>query len=168
MSYLNILLIAVTTNVLTAVVIFLLKDWIKTRLKESIGAEYKKALEIFKGNLEWEAKKKEQAIQIAKLFSLWMRFNYYPEGDINNDRYYLQHEYWQLAMWLDAPILKVVNQAFTYTGTPGLAHKEALIAVRKLLFGEDDPITAGELCHWDAIRPASLVGVVSETAKPMK
>ena len=155
-----ILATAVSTTAIYAVLIFVLKEWFTTRLRESIGDEYKRALEEFKDRLDWDSKKKEQAIQVAKIFSLWMRHHYYPKEDIKNDRYHLQFEYWQLAMWLDAPILKIVNQALTNTGeNKGLTHKEAMVAVRKLLWGKDDPILAGELVHWDAILPNDPPGM---------
>jgi hypothetical protein len=141
------------TSTLFGVLIFILKEWFSARLKESISAEYKKALVVFKDNVDWQSKKKEQAIQVAKIFSLWYRSNYYPDENVNDIRYHLQHEYWQLAMWLDAPILKIVNKTVISVGMQ-MGHKEAMVAVRKQLWGDDDPIVPAELCHWDALPKA--------------
>lgn len=62
MSLTDVLLTSgLTTIALTAVLVFLLKGWISTRLQESIGAEYKEALELFKQQIAWEERRKQQA-----------------------------------------------------------------------------------------------------------
>lgn len=119
---------------------FLLKQWISTRLKESISAEYKKALQVFKQQISWEDKRKQQASEIAELLSLWLKPSYDKKMDYNLGKYEFQKKYWQLALWLDAEVLDAVHNAFASANNPGITHKEALIAVRKLFIGKEDPI----------------------------
>ncbi len=142
-----------TTSVLTtAAITFLLKLWISVRLKESISAEYKKAVEEFKQQLGWEEKRRLQAAEIADMLSLWRgRSKYDKTKDENLDRYELQKKYWQLALWLDAPVLKAVHQAFASWENPGITHKTALIAVRRLFVGNDDPIQPDEIFSFDEV-----------------
>jgi hypothetical protein len=147
MNWTNILLTPAITVALIAALGFLFRSWVSTRLQESISAEYKKALEVFKQEIASEEKRKWQAAELANLFSIWVKKNYDKTYDKNISRYEVQKKYWELALWLDAPILKIVNEAFT-TGD-GLSHKRALIAVRKIYLGKDDPIVAEDLIHWD-------------------
>jgi hypothetical protein len=151
MTWPDILLTSGLTTVATGALAFLLKEWMSTRIKESIGAEYKKALELFKQQITWEDKRKQQAAEIAELFSLWMQANYDKKKDVNLIRYELQKKYWELALWLDAPVLQAVHDALKSASNPGLFHKKALIAVRRLYVGSDDPIRPEELFHWDAL-----------------
>lgn len=150
MDWLNILFTSGITSGLIALLVFLSKEWIAVRLKESIAAEYKQALEEYKSQLQWEEKRKQQAAEIAELFSLWMKHNYFPEESNNKIRYELQKKYWELVLWLDAPVLNAVHIAFKSSTNPGITHKQALIAVRKLYVDENDGIKADDLFHWNA------------------
>jgi hypothetical protein len=151
MNWPDILLTAAFTTAAMAALAFLLKEWISARLKESISAEYKKALEVFKQQLIWEDKRKQQAAEIAELFSLWLQSNYDKKKDANLGRYELQKKYWQLALWLDAPVLRAVHQALASANNPGITHKAAMISVRRLFVDKDDPVQPEELYHWDPV-----------------
>lgn len=129
------------------------KEWFSTRLKESVAAEYKQAMELFKQRLTWEDRRKQQAVEIAELFSLWLQQSYDSRKDVNLIRYELQKKYWELALWLDEPVLQALHKAFRSASNPGIAHKEALIAVRRLIVGPDDGIRPEELFHFDASKP---------------
>jgi hypothetical protein len=142
-----------TGAIASAVVGFLLREWISSRIKESIAAEYARALEEFRSRVAWEQKRKEQASEVADVVSLWLKGNYDTKTDPNLTLYELQRRYWGLALWVDAPILRALHEALASPGNPGILHKKALIAVRKLYIGNDDPITPEELYHWPA-RPA--------------
>jgi hypothetical protein len=143
MTWSDVLLTSGLTTSATAALAFLLKEWASNRLKESIGAEYKKALELFKQQITWEEKRKQQAAELAELFSLWMQANYDKTRDVNLIRYELQKKYWELALWLDAPVLQAVHEAFRSASNPGIAHKKALIAVRRIYVGNNDPVLRG-------------------------
>jgi len=151
MNWTDVLLTSGITTAATGILGFLVKEWASTKIKESIGAEYNKALEIFKSQINWEEKRKQQAAELAELFSIWMQANYDKEKDPNLIRYELQKKYWELALWLDAPVLQAVHEAFKASAHPGIKHKEALIAVRRIYLGKDDPILPEELFHWDAL-----------------
>jgi len=140
--------------VLLGVAAFLSKAWIEARLKESIKAEYDGQLEVLKKSLEWEERRRQQAAEVAELFSVWLRGNYHRGEDRNEQIYELQRKYWQLALWLDAPVLEAVNAAITTGGLPQEAYKRALILVRKRMLDEEaDPITWDQLKHFDPIEP---------------
>ena len=151
MDWSEIILTSGLTTAATGALGFLLKEWFSTRIKESVGAEYKKALEVFKSEIAWEEKRKQQAAALAELFAIWMQTNYDKEKNVNHIRYELQKKYWELALWLDAPILQAVHNAFKNAAHPGITHKEALIAVRKIYLGKDDPIRPEELFHWNPL-----------------
>jgi hypothetical protein len=150
-NILNALLTSAFTTGALATLGFLLKEGVSALIKESISAEYERALERLKSQIAWEEKRKLQAAEIAELFSLWMKHNYYKEQDVNVIRYELQKKYWELALWLDAPVLQAVHKAFESAAKPGITHKEALIAVRRAYVGGDDPILPDELYHWNAL-----------------
>ena len=133
------------------VITYLSREWITTRLKESIGAEYKRALERYKQEIAWEERRKQQAAEIAKVLSMWLEHSYHPQKDVNDIRFELQQKYWEMVLWLDTPVLKALHAAFASASNPGLAHKEALIQVRRAFVGAHDMIQPDELYHWDAI-----------------
>lgn len=158
MDWLDILLTSGLTTAATGTLGFLLKDWLSTRLKESISAEYNRALEVFKSEIAWEEKRKLQAAELANLFSLWMRHSYFPKEDENAILYKLQEKYWELSLYLDAPVLRAVHEALTTSGGSGtVKHVEALLKVRKLFLGPDDPILLDEMGFWSA-KPARKDG----------
>ena len=120
--------------------------------KKSISAEYKKSLENYKQMLLWESVKKEKATAIAEILSLWLLHNYDKKRDRNLINYELQRKYWELSLWLDAPILRILNKPLIKKGPPGISHKKALSAVRKLILGDcNDPIKPKEFVHFDPI-----------------
>jgi hypothetical protein len=142
----------VTSAVLTTALGLILKEWLSARIKESISAEYARALETFKSQIRWEEKRKEEAAEMAELFSLWLKSEYYPSENVDEIRYDLQLKYWRQLLWVDAPVLRAIHEAFKGAGEPGTGHKHALIAARKLLVGRDDPIAADELWHFDPVK----------------
>lgn len=152
MNWLDILWTSGLTTLATAGLTFLLKEWISTNLKESVAAEYNKALEMFKNRIAWEDMRKQQAAELADLFSLWMRHFYYPKEDVNAIRYALQRKYWELSLYLDPPVLQAVHDALTTpAGTGTVKHIQALVKVRKLFLGADDPIRWEEMGLWPAL-----------------
>jgi anaerobic ribonucleoside-triphosphate reductase len=151
MNWPSIIVPAGWTTVLLAGLAFVSKNWIKTRLNENIAHEYRKALEKFKESLEWQSQRCEQATEIAELISFWVVKNYDRTLDENMSLYHLQRKYWELALWLDAPVLRDLNKAFTGDQFATLRYKEALIAVRKAIVVATDDIRSEELIHWNPI-----------------
>jgi len=153
MNWHEVLASSAVTTVALSVIGFLSREWISARLKESIADEYKRQLEQFKQSLQWEARRREQAARVAEVFSLWMAANYDSSRNVNELRYELQQKYWELSLWLDAPILRQVNAVVISAAAPGIKHKAALVAIRKLIVGMGDDVKPEELAHWDAIKP---------------
>jgi len=143
-----------STSSITAAIIaalaFISKGWFSTRLKESISSEYKEAFERYKKELERKEDRRKQAYELADFFSIWLKASYFPKDDVNEIRYECQKKYWQLVLSLDAPVLKAVNKVLHETGLT-MAHKEALIIVRKFYINEYDDLEANELFHFDPI-----------------
>ncbi len=155
MSLTDVLLTSgLTTIALTAVLVFLLKGWISTRLQESIGAEYKEALELFKQQIAWEERRKQQAAEVADVLSLFVLNSYDNKTEPNLTRYELQKQYWKLALSLDAAILQKVHDVFKSWNSPIVHQLNALIAVRRMYVGEHDAIQPEELWHWNPLPPA--------------
>ncbi len=149
MHWTDILLTSTITTALTSALGFLLKEWIATRLKESISADYKKEFELFKQQITWEEKRKQQAAQVADLLSFFLAASYDKNIDRNLHRHELQKKYWELALWLDAPILRAINDALNHPSAPIPHIYKALLAVRQLLVAKDDTISPEELFRWD-------------------
>ena len=152
-----------TTSGMTAILLFALaylsREWIKTRLQESIAHEYKKALEEHKESIQWESRRREQATQIAELISLWVVGSYDKTRDKNMDRYQIQKKYWELALWLEPSVLRALNKAFTGDPLATLRYREALITVRKAIVGGTDDIRPEELVHWNPVNDPAEQGV---------
>ncbi len=150
MSWLEIFSTSGLTVVLLGSLVFIGKNWFVNRLKESISAEYKKSLENYKEMVRWESVKKEKTTGIAEILSLWLLHNYDKKRDRNLINYELQRKCWELSLWLDVPILRILNKVLIKQGPAGISHKEALSAVRKLILGDrNDPIEAEDFVHFD-------------------
>lgn len=137
------------TVALTSIVVYLAKDWIKTRLEMSIRQEYRKAFEDYRMSLQWESRRREEATQIAELLSFWVARNYDKTLNENAALFNLQRKYWEVALWLEAPVLKKLNKAFTGDEFATLQYKSALIEVRKAIIGIQDDIRPEDLVHWN-------------------
>lgn len=137
MSWTEIFSTSGLTVALLAALVFILKNWFISHLKESI---------------RWESVKKEKATAIAEIISLWLLHNYDKKRDPNLIRYELQRKYWELSLWLDAATLRILNKALLKKVPAGISHKKALSAVRKLNLGDrKDPVKPEEFIHWDPV-----------------
>jgi hypothetical protein len=152
---------------LLAVLTFLAKSWVETRLKESIKGEYDRALEKIKASnqetlekvkteLAWEARVRERSGEVADFFSLWLSQSYVKAPDANAHLVELQKKYWQLALWLDAPVLKALHAALANAANPREAYKKALIEARRSLLNKsDDPIKWEDIYSFDPAPPVT-------------
>jgi len=136
----NLLEIAIQSG-LTAALLGLVGLWFEGRIKKKI--------EKYKDALQWETRRREQVTQIAELISLWVAREYDENLDANKVRYESQKKYWELALWLPAPVLRALNRAFV-EGQAG-HYKEAMTLARKILVGDADDVKAEELVHWKPI-----------------
>jgi hypothetical protein len=140
MDWLNILLTPVITAALVTALAFLARTWVTSRVQETF--------EIFKRRITWEERRKQQAVEVANLFSLWVQGSFDKSKDPNVILFEVQKKYWELVLWLDALILRAVSQPLaSKNGT----HFDALISVRRFLLGANDPFTAEEIVRWTPI-----------------
>ena len=151
MHWIEIIASSLSTSILIGILGFIFREWLTVRLIESVADEYKKSMEKFKDTLQWETRRREQAIKVANLISLWLLKEYDKSCDPNKNIYQVQEKYWELALWLDAPILRELNLLFIKKGPVGIKHKETLVAIRKIIVGNEDDVRAEELVHWDPI-----------------
>lgn len=101
---------------------------------------------LFKSRITWEIRRREQTSQIAELVSLWVVRGYDKTRDENLVRYEAQKKYWELALWLKAPVLRALNEAFKGGGAGH--YKDAMILARKMIVGHKDDVKADELVCW--------------------
>ena len=152
MDWTEILSTSAVTTFLLAALGFILRNSFLTLLNENIRAEYERSLAKYKEEVRWESVRKDKSAAIAEILSLWTVHNYDSARDINLTRWELQKKYWELSLWLDAPTLRILNEALTASGPPGTKHKKALSEVRKLIIGSSiDDIRPEEFVHWNAI-----------------
>jgi hypothetical protein len=116
---------------------FLLAEWIKSRIENSIKAEYDKILEEYRYNL----KVKERAEKIAEYLSL------YYEDSQNFQR--LNQLSWELSLWLPSDIYINLGKSLKNIG-PGmdLSKKtvlDILIDTRRLLLKDSGNLKAGNI-----------------------
>jgi hypothetical protein len=157
MAISTIVIQVLTTSAVTAGLIglatFLLKGLVMTRLKETVSYEYKRSFEEFKATLTREEKRRQQASEVGKLIGLWASGGYDKDIDQNRLRLDIQTRYWELALWLDAGLVRGINQALIQDRV-GQLHKEALLAARKLLVGAEDDLTTADLIDFPPRLPA--------------
>lgn len=125
------------------IVAFLSREWISTRIRESVAAEYRNELGRLKDALGWETRRRAQAAQVAEVISLWERTADTSDEDA---RTRLNRIYSELALWLDRSALRELNKCLSYS--EGVTAKSALIAARKVIVGVADDIEPGELVYF--------------------
>lgn len=137
------------TTALLALIGFVARDWLSARVKEGVAAEFKKEQERYSAELRWAEGRRQKAAQIAEVISAWLSLEYDPNKRGNPAATIeVEKKYWELALWLDTPTLRKLNQALLLE--PGVHYKEALAAVRVELVGdEDEPIRPEEFVHWE-------------------
>jgi hypothetical protein len=140
------------SGVLTlALVQWLLAIWIKTRLSESIKAEYGRQLEDYKNQI----KIREQAARVAELFAL--HYGHKPDPER------LNRLIWELSLWLDAPLVCEITKCLVgvkHSKTP----KEILIEVRKVLLqNPNDTLLPENIAH--VLDPRGNAGLTGDNLK---
>lgn len=141
------------TVVFIAIITFLARAWLSTRLKESVAAEYRAAHERDAAEVRWSITRREKATQVADVLTSWVALEVDPTKRESPAAYLeLQRKYWELALWLDAPTLRMLNQALAHHR--GANYKQALAGVRRTICGaEENPVLATEFIHWTMPSP---------------
>ena len=133
--------------VVFSIFLFICRHWLQAEIKESVAKGYRESLEEYKNSLAWQTKRKEQASEVAELFSLWHKWKYFPDEQKDQFKYELQNKYWKLAIWLDAPLFRAINNALDQSQDEN-SHKEAMLHARKLIVSESDDISVSEITHF--------------------
>lgn len=149
-----------SVSFLTAALLSLVGYLSKNLFTAALKAEYSKALEKFKNELEWELVQREEKLKwetvkrtnaaaVADFIALWVANRYYEIEDEGKHQLEIQKKYWEIAFWLEPKALKELNKALTHSDD-GLALKQALIDVRKMILNDQgDPIEVDDFVHWD-------------------
>lgn len=127
---------AFLTSILTAI------------MTAAVGFVFSNRLYKDQQKMAWEEKRRQQAAEVGNLLSLFLLASYRIEADPNLHRYELQKKYWELALWLDAPVLRAVHNALAHPSDPIPDINKALVTVRQLLVAKDDMISPNEFFHW--------------------
>ncbi len=141
---------AVTASVIVnGILLFLIKEWLITRLKASIEAEYKKQHELFIRELD----RKEKVEIISDLLAEWIR---YPNGEnlANEYRTNLNRLSFKCTLWLPPKLSKELAQALQRQDNAKNIFEILLMARKELI--DDEELTAAHVTYW---------GVEKETQK---
>lgn len=112
---------------------------------EAVKAHYLKEIELYKQEIGLMQKRRELSAQVVDLI------NRYKELSSKQEMRLLEQEYWKLAPWIPAEILKALNSLFDVAvpqkDKPDI--KDVIIAVRKAILKEDSGNFKGtDLVHF--------------------
>ena len=133
------------TSIAGAVVVFLTKTWIETRLKESIKHEYDQKLEQFKQALEASRLEKQKIELVSELIAEWMAN---PHGEIFSKEYRarLNRLSFQASLWL--PSALAIELSKRLQNKPDAKSSwELVLFARRLLTG-DSSLSVEHVTFW--------------------
>jgi hypothetical protein len=136
------ILTAVLSSVATtAILVFLGKTWLETRLKSSIEHEYKKQFELFARELD----RKEKVELVADLMAEYLKV---PAGETvtREQRFLLTKLSFKSSLWLPAELSIELSKRLQNSPT-AKTHAEILLMARKSLIG-DESLRAEHITHW--------------------
>jgi hypothetical protein len=144
---------AVTASIIAnGILLFLIKEWLTTRLKASIQAEYKQQHELFIRELD----RKEKVEIISDLLAEWIK---YPSGENlpNEYRTNLNKLSFKCTLWLPPKLSKELAQALQLQENAKNIFEILLMARKELI--DDEELTAEHVTYW---------GIEKETQKDTK
>ena len=133
------------------IVQFLLAQWTKSRIDNSIKSEYAKILEDYK----FDMRAREQATRVAEYLALARQLK---EDSPESDFIRANQLSWELEMWLPDEVYKKTTLAIAQP-SKDINELEAVISVRKLLLGKKK---CGNLTQDDIAHHAPGIGKNSE------
>jgi hypothetical protein len=98
-----------------------------------------KALEDYKAELTFDAKKREKAALVAELLSEWVK------EPMDKDK--VHRLLWEASMWLPDAEAKDLNSLLTNSGK--ISTKQMIVKVRELIQGNASTLKADEIVHFD-------------------
>jgi hypothetical protein len=130
---------------------WLISNWLKTRLEQSIRHEYDKQLEEYK----FAISKREKIASIASLFSLWIKYRgeerkWLCELDLIDYYKELTRMSFELALWVDDEELlgEVMKRLKNKNGAENTV--ELLLKAKRLISESDSALTADDITVWPA------------------
>jgi hypothetical protein len=137
----------VGTGLTGAVVAFLAKIWIETRLKESIKHEYDQKMAIFKQELEEKQIERQKIELVSELIAEWMAC---PPGEnfTKDYRTRLNQLSFQAALWLPSELAIEVSKRLQMKPDAKTSW-ELILFARRLLTG-DGSLSIEHVTFWDS------------------
>ena len=126
-------------------ILYLLKEWLATRLKSSIEAEYKKQHELFTRELD----RKEKVELVSELLAEWIKV---PAGE-NLEREYrtnLNKLSFQCTLWLPPKLSKELSLALQRNNDAKSIFDILLMARKELI--DDQDIGTEHITYWGVDR----------------
>ncbi len=122
------------TSIAGAIVAFLAKAWIETRLKESIRHEYDQKLEEFKHDLQARHLEKQKVELVSELIAEWMAN---PAGEIFSKEYRtrLNRLSFQASVWLPSELAIELSKRLQ-NKPDAKTSWELILFARRLLTGD--------------------------------
>jgi hypothetical protein len=118
-----------------AVVAFLAKSWLETRLKESIKHEYDQKMALFKKELDEKQLERQKIELVSELIAEWMAC---PPGEIFTKEYRtrLNRLSFQASLWLPSELAIELSKRLQ-TKPDAKSSWELILFARRLLTGDD-------------------------------
>lgn|GEM_PF-6390441 len=143
----------ITFSILTslcsvAVLGYLGRIWLESRLKGSIDYENNQNLEKFKT----EQLRREKAAVIAEFLAEWTHLE-------NGNTKKLNQLLWELSLYLPSQLIKDINSMVT--SREGKTAPEILVAIRNHLLENTDPIQISDITHFKHIENNSMISNLS-------
>ena len=158
------------TSLAGAIVVYLAKTWLETRLKESIKHEYDQKLEEFKQKLEASRLEKQKIELVSELIAVWMA---YPQGEVftKEHRTRLNQLSFQASLWLPGALAIELSKRLQ-NKPDAKSSWELILFARNLLTG-DTSLSVGHVTFWafdsEKRNPPSVPAQQrSDDAKPLE
>ena len=97
-----------------------------------------KAVENFKADLSFDAKRREKAALVAELLSEWIK--------IPMDKDKTNRLLWEASMWLPDNEAKDLNNLLAHKGS--VTTKQMIVNIRSVIQGKETSLTANDLTHF--------------------
>lgn len=98
-----------------------------------------KAVEDYKANLGFDAKRREKAALVAELLSEWVK------KPMDKDK--TNRLLWEASMWLPDSEAKDLNSLLAHKGS--ITTKQLIVRIRSVIQGKDTTFTANDLTHFE-------------------
>lgn len=127
---------------MAAIISFLGRTWIQTRIRASVENEYKKQFELFQRELD----QKQKVELVAELMAEFIKTPY-GEAIPRDQRTLLNKLSFQASLWLPAEL--AIELGKRLQNKPDAKSPFDLILIARRLLIDDSSITVGDVTWWD-------------------